>query len=449
MLEGFDTLLDPEAKDDFEEVTLAYLSGGFSLVSGETEVTFESVRITDQFLHDDSSRRRLSGGSLHVVCDVAAFVRFHGGESFNYSEFVSSIFKDEGNFEVLHSRLSASSSYFGNGTTTKSETPLAKKNSSIIFSCVGLAFVAVGFAAMFRLRSGGRVSLEDGFGLSLKPTESCDSASSGNNEEEESEISYPSTGYPISKQFNVKTNLRSADLEKQNRLYSSESFDSDPRQHMPHNMYQPAMLQTESNIEIPVTPMTNYDASHFSPKGIGPDDEVDLWARPSSPEDDDCRSDVELCAKKPPTVPRRTSGIFGFGGKRKRTAVESSAIVDEKIRSHATSALSSESNDANLNYSYSPSAPSSSTFSSFFSGPTKLLKTAWQTSGPSADENNFLGRPKLTPIDDPCTGNQNDWDIEQSDIPAFESNAKTIEVMNEVSYLRSRDKKSSEISRTP
>ena len=131
--------------------------------------------------------------------------------------------------------------------------------------------------------------------------------------------------------------------------------------------------------------------------------------------------------------------------------------------SDSFSAQIPERNDCNNDYSLS--AQSSSTITSLFSRPTKLLKNVvWKTSGSSKehgespDQQDILGSHYSakfsTSIEESsCTRNLISADIEQSttgfheDIASFKSNATTtIEVINEIAYLYSQDQKTSESS---
>ena len=436
-------MLGLKAKEDFENLTLAFLSDETTFVPNGNEVSFQSVRITGQSLHAASSKSP-SVATLTILFDVAAFVRFTKHESFDYNVFVEDIFNNTIAFAVLRKELQTGSSFFGNNTFLNKNngvhgnvgTSTFLSNPPLVFACLGISLAIGGVAVFlcFRRRKHGSlpameqrkhsgsydVDDEDDYPFSMKPTESYDSASSGDHV---SEASYPSAGYPIAKQFQVKPTVRSVGLGAHCELYTADTIDMAYLQTGPNNMYRPAFLPTESNIEIPITPLTNYDASHFSPKD---GDTCDL---------DHCQDEQSV---------EQPSSAFRFGWKQKSRQRKDKETEVDTVR---PTGLPSEQQNCE--------AQSSSTVNSLFSGPTRLLKTVWQISQSSSmTESSILeGRatsssyiPDLPSLlHEEKAENVNKLEAGPvipdmpNESPCCTSNATSIKVMNEVAYLHSQD----------
>ncbi len=404
--EGFNALLSREAKEDFEEILLAYLSNHGTSVEQRT-LTFESVRVTDQFIKESPSNKRTNTSTLHVVFDVAAFVTPQEDYSpFNYNRFVRSFFDNEATLDAFSTQLKNTSDHFGGDlklvlTITgseiieapeESEPSTPNKTSTLVASVAGATVFFGGLATILWLRRRGKESIlaiepspsscediEEQYALSVKPTETYDTGSYG--DDTPSEMSSPTAGYPTPHMYYGTSTLTKRDLVPHEGIQSARSIDTEEHTLGTASMFRPTFLSAESNIEIPITPMTNHDLSLITPRDVEVE-AFETWV--PSPSQSDAADECLIHETTPGRSQWDPVRIFGFGMRSKQKKekemkeVEAKSMAEEVQFNEQCAAVRPCS--SNFNQSRLSSANNISTFSPLFSDPSNMLKTAWHES---------------------------------------------------------------------
>lgn len=405
---GLNALLDQAAKGDFEDIALEYLSNSVTSLQ-EYEVNFESVRITNQFLADDVSEAGENGPKLRVVFDVAAFVILEEDAAFNYNKFVKRFFDHQAALDVFSILLQNASDHFGSDTklvlstsvSAPDESTSSTEKSSTLFiaSFAGGFLVVVGLATAYWLRRRGKKELlaiepalssceyiDDQITLTMMPTETYDTGSY-DHEDGQSEMISPTHGYIHPNLFSETSKVTRRDLDYQGRgLQPSRSVDTDVQSLESSSMFRPAFLNTESNIEIPITPMTNIDLSQISPNSVEVE-EFEAWVpSPSNIEKDDDDADAFLVnGRQTEQSAWEPARMFGFGMKSTGNPKTGEQTEERSTDSRAKSTQASETClPMGASSSDSKNNPKSSdiiTFSSLFSGPSQILMNVWNEPG--------------------------------------------------------------------
>lgn len=308
LFERIEGTMDAEAKESFELTTLHFLRRTVQSIPGANAVEFEAVRVVDQQQQENQSLRRLTGGLL-ITFDVAALVLYSDPKALKYDEFFGTYFGTNDIVQPLKNELMIVSPFFDTshaevanneivgGKPTARKVSLSFALSVLLVGCVSVAYrkrkkKIRRQATSPRLDFG--KNLGDSYSFSVKPTESYDETISKHSSGDESN----GAGFQGIPQFRVELMDQPNDSERGEALYPSESIETSLVQ-----SYKPSLISMESNIEIPLTPMTNRDSAQGSPFG----NEV---------------SNLELDGADGPTDQNKRSSFlpkqrfFGFGLKR-------------------------------------------------------------------------------------------------------------------------------------
>lgn len=176
---------------------------------------------------------------------------------------------------------------------------------------------------------------EDQF--STKPTQSFESESIGCDSDNDSDTSHLG-GYPIGHSYKPKLNLQGIGLQ---RGYRAGCKKADLRVDEGGKNYgqgrglacQPAFLSDETNIEIPLTPLTNYDKTHFSPRGLESDADDESVPSPANSDGIMMQSTGGTSCSESEAVTQEGSlkkGFFSFGNKQRlarKSGVSDAAVL--------------------------------------------------------------------------------------------------------------------------
>jgi len=279
-LSGVTVQLNEKGKKAIERKTLEYLVTASDSTTDGHLVLFEYVRVTDQFIDANTPGRKLSTNTLYVVLDVAGFVHYHKHKNFEFSSFVSDFFKNQTVVDDLYEDIETDLSIYGvrHKGTSHEEGPKAGLISSLVTMSIFLGGLTTLYLRRKRREKMGSgtilpsrrkiiVEIEDQ--ISVKPTASQESESIAGNSHDDTEAPHLG-GYPINHSYKSKRHLK---VDGRNRTSGQKAHlqfneDQENLTARSHRTLQTLFLCAESNIEIPVTPVTNYDMSRISPRGL-------------------------------------------------------------------------------------------------------------------------------------------------------------------------------------
>jgi hypothetical protein len=324
-------------------------------------VLFETVLVTDQFIDDNTPGRKLSSDALHIVMDVAAYVKGDFVNKFDFSSYVSDFFSNQTAMDALYEDILAESPIYS--SSQKGTGKEAGPNVGLIASFVGIGILMGGFASVYmrKRRMGstrprnnhpglqrGGIEVEDQ--ISTKPTTSNDSESIDCFSQNDSDAPHLG-GYPIGHGYMSKIRLYGVGLHGRVRTSClttdiRASDGNEGRTERGIRTVHPSFLSAETNIEIPITPLTNYDMSHFSPREVGSDDDNESVPSPANsdgiilPSSQRTRnSDTEEVAQDV----NRGKGFFRYGGQQNQA--RKSGKADAAVLLSAYGGASSSSCD--------------------------------------------------------------------------------------------------------
>lgn len=284
-------IFNARAKDDFESRTLDFLVSNAKNTSEGYHVEIESVRVTNQFIYDDSPGRKLSGAAFHVVFDVAAFVKSNGDNEFDFDPFVSSFFSNQTTLDTIYGDILVESPIYGTESSNlKSDDAASAFGIVSSFVATGILLGGLGAIYMRKRRakhqktqrnrlpmSHGMIEFDDH--LSSKPTATFDSESIGCGSQNDSETSHLG-GYPLGP--NASSDLKFQGSDSKSRYFVRGDRIAKLQEREQHSEYQTqfqspsfqaSIIEAENNIEIPLTPVTNLDTSHFSSRQLVEDED--------------------------------------------------------------------------------------------------------------------------------------------------------------------------------
>ena len=284
--------LNEKSKAEFENRTLGYLSNRSDSKADGHLVQFQSVRVTDQFIHDDAP----GSNSFHVVFDVAGFVRKDEEIELDFDTFVADFFSKQTVLDLLYDDILLES--YVNGSNQTKRNNWTGPKVGMIASFVSISILIGGLVSFYARRNGvanicrrnnypslrsGSIDIEDH--ISPKPTASNDSESLGCNSRDDSETPHLG-GYPIVRTYRSKQKLHGIGLPGRFRTSQAEHSrvieGGDNITQRGIGTFQSSFLCADSNIEIPVTPLTNYDMSHISPRGVESDADEESVPSPAN-----------------------------------------------------------------------------------------------------------------------------------------------------------------------
>ena len=284
--------LNDQAKTDFENKTLEYLLDGSDSNPDQRLVQFESVRVTDQFIYDDTP----GSNAFHVLLDVAGFVKRDEKIELDFNSYVSDFFSDQTVLDILYDDILQESYVTGSGQKTTNQQTGPKVR--MIASFVSISILIGGLVSFYVRRKGvplvticrrnnfpklrtGSFDIEDH--ISPKPTASNDSESIGCNSLDDSETPHLG-GYPIVSTYRSKQKLHGISLPGRIRASRAEALREIEGSEAQRGLgtFQSSFLSADSNIEVPITPLTNYDMSHISPRGLESDADAESVPSPAN-----------------------------------------------------------------------------------------------------------------------------------------------------------------------
>jgi hypothetical protein len=245
----------------FEEETKIYLQNNFYRSPEVFKIDVEEVLVTNQRLNMEGSNNML----LVVTIEMTASIVLNSPETFDFEVFLEDFFEEpihqKGLRAILENDMSFSGGMFikkvGISSSKNASLPKAPTGNNIVTGAIlGIVALIVGCGLIWMwIQTRHRISIRE---------RKLNNQSTDSKSYDSSNISAAiSHGDASGRIVVTDSSSRSDDIKQNNQSYPTELNDEEISISNSHLMYIPTLIATESNIEVPDTPVTAFAINGF------------------------------------------------------------------------------------------------------------------------------------------------------------------------------------------